>query len=42
MKVVEYKNKWEEALLPGKYYNPEKKPPGVVMPSLEAEKKRPA
>jgi cytochrome c oxidase subunit III len=32
VKFVEYKNKWEEALLPGKYYNPEKPPEGVVMP----------
>jgi cytochrome c oxidase subunit 3 len=40
VKGVEYKNKWEEALLPGKYYNPETKPQDLVMPSLQAEKEK--
>ncbi len=40
MKFVEYKNKWEEALLPGKLYNPEKKPEDLFMPSLQAEKEK--
>ena len=40
VKFVEYKNKWEEALLPGKYYNPDEPPPGVVMPGLEEEKRK--
>jgi cytochrome c oxidase subunit 3 len=35
VKFVEYKNKWEEALLPGKLYNPEEPPPGVIMPGLQ-------
>ncbi|MGA2259008.1 MAG: cytochrome c oxidase subunit 3 family protein [Thermoguttaceae bacterium] len=38
VKFVEYKNKWEEALLPGKYYNPDEPPSGVIMPDLEAGK----
>ncbi|MGO9114218.1 MAG: cytochrome c oxidase subunit 3 family protein [Thermoguttaceae bacterium] len=38
VKFVEYKSKWEEALLPGKLYNPDEPPPRVIMPSLEAEK----
>jgi cytochrome c oxidase subunit III len=38
VKFIEYKNKWEEALLPGNYYNPEQPPEDVVMPSLEAAK----
>jgi len=28
VKFVEYKNKWEENLLPGKFYHPEEPPPG--------------
>lgn len=40
VKFVEYKNKWEEALLPGKYYNPEKAPPRVIMPGLQEEKEK--
>ena len=28
VKFVEYKNKWEESLLPGKFYRPEEPPPG--------------
>ena len=40
VKFVEYKNKWEEALLPGKYYNPDEPPPGTVMPGLEAGKEK--
>ena len=30
VKFVEYKNKWEEALLPGKYYNPSEPPQGSL------------
>jgi len=37
VKAVEYKDKWEEALLPGKYYNPEKAPENVYMTSLPAK-----
>ena len=40
MKFVEYKAKWEEALLPGKYYRPTEPPPGVDMPSFEREKEK--
>ena len=40
MKFVEYKAKWEEALLPGKYYRPTEPPPGVNMPSFEKEKEK--
>ena len=40
VKAVEYKNKWEEALLPGKYYNPGQKPEDLFMPSLQAEKEK--
>ena len=29
VKFVECENKWEEALLPGKFYNPDEPPPGV-------------
>jgi len=42
VKFVEYKNKWEEALLPGKYYNPESAPEDVFMTSLLAEKAKPS
>ena len=35
VKFVEYKNKWEEALLPGKLYNPSEPPPGVKIPGLD-------
>ena len=38
VKFVEYKAKWEEALLPGHYYNPNEPPPNVVMPAFEARK----
>ena len=40
VKFVEYKNKWEEALLPGKLYNPAEPPPGVVMPSFGEGKEK--
>ncbi len=40
VKFVEYKAKWEEALLPGKYYRPTEPPPGVDMPSFEKEKEK--
>ena len=40
VKFVEYKNKWEEDLLPGKYYNPGEPPSGVDMPSFEAGKEK--
>jgi cytochrome c oxidase subunit 3 len=36
VKYIEYKNKWEEALLPGRHYNPSEPPPGVFMPRFEA------
>ena len=39
VKFVEYKEKWQEALLPGKLYNPESPPPGVVMPGLKGKEK---
>ncbi len=42
VKFVEYKNKWEEALLPGKLYNPGEPPPKVDMPSFESEKSKAA
>jgi cytochrome c oxidase subunit III len=47
VKFVEYKAKWEEALLPGTYYRPTKPPEGVYMPAIEegkanAEAKTPA
>jgi cytochrome c oxidase subunit 3 len=38
VKFVEYKNKWEEALLPGKYFNPKEQPRDMYMPSLEGGK----
>jgi cytochrome c oxidase subunit 3 len=37
VKYIEYKNKWEEALLPGKHYNPTEPPSGVLMPAWVAE-----
>jgi cytochrome c oxidase subunit 3 len=40
VKYVEYKNKWEEALLPGNHYNPSEPPPGVFMPRLEEGKEK--
>ena len=40
VKFVEYKNKWEENLLPGKLYNPKEPPPGVIMPGLEKGKEK--
>ena len=40
VKFVEYKNKWEEALLPGHYYRPTEPPPGVIMPSFEEGKEK--
>jgi len=42
VKFVEYKNKWEEALLPGKSYNPSEPPKGVFMPTLEEGKEKDA
>ncbi len=42
VKFVEYKNKWEEALLPGKSYNPSEPPKGVFMPGLEEGKEKDA
>ena len=42
VKFVEYKEKWEEALLPGKYYTPSEPPKGMDMPSFEAEKDKTA
>jgi cytochrome c oxidase subunit 3 len=42
VKAVEYKNKWDEGLLPGQHYRPTEPPPGFVMPSLEAEKEQAA
>ena len=32
VKFVEYKQKWEEALLPGESYRPESAPPGAIIP----------
>jgi cytochrome c oxidase subunit 3 len=40
VKYVEYKAKWEEALLPGKHYNPTEPPPSVFMPRFEQEKEK--
>ena len=37
VKFVEYKAKWEEALLPGQRYNPTEPPKGVDMPAWNAE-----
>ncbi len=37
VKFVEYKAKWEEALLPGQHYNPTEPPKGVDMPAWNAE-----
>jgi cytochrome c oxidase subunit 3 len=42
VKFVEYKEKWDEALLPGKYYAPSEPPKGIYMPSFEAEKEKAA
>jgi cytochrome c oxidase subunit III len=42
VKYKEYKDKWEEALLPGQSYRPTEPPPRVVMPSLEAGKDNPS
>jgi cytochrome c oxidase subunit 3 len=36
VKGVEYQEKWKEALLPGKNFDPKSPPPRVVLPSLEA------
>ncbi len=36
IKYVEYKNKWQESLLPGEHYNP-KEMPGAVTKSEEAD-----
>ena len=41
VKFVEYKNKWEEALLPGKLYNPDQPPRDVVMPAWKEGKEGP-
>jgi cytochrome c oxidase subunit III len=38
VKFVEYKDKWEDALLPGTAFNPKEPPKGIEMPALEAEK----
>jgi cytochrome c oxidase subunit 3 len=38
VKYVEYKNKWEEALLPGKHYNPTEPPKDVIIPGYEGPK----
>jgi cytochrome c oxidase subunit 3 len=35
VKFIEYKAKWEHALLPGTYYRPHEPPPGVHMPAFE-------
>jgi len=39
VKFIEYKDKWEEALLPGQNYRPTEPPPRVIMPSLQAASK---
>ena len=41
VKFVEYKAKWEEALLPGSYYNPNEPPQGINMPAAHHQRKRP-
>ena len=41
VKFVEYKNKWEEALLPGKFYNPDEPPPGIKIPGLREADRQP-
>ncbi len=40
VKFVEYKNKWEEALLPGKYYNPDRTAAGRLHAELAGRKRK--
>jgi cytochrome c oxidase subunit 3 len=42
VKFVEYKDKWEERLLPGKLFAPEKQPAGMVMLGVQAGKEKAA
>jgi cytochrome c oxidase subunit III len=41
VKAVEYKNKWDEGLLPGQHFRPQDWPPGLVTPGMETEKEDP-
>ena len=40
VKFIEYKAKWEEALLPGTYYRPTEPPPGAKVPGMEERKEK--